>query len=453
MTGTESLSHRATERVAAAEGELIDGRYRVGESLGEGAQGLVYAAHDVWLDRAVAIKIVGGMRTSPEALERFQKEAQALARIRHANVVQIYAFGCRDDSYYFAMEYINGRDLGSLIEEANARGNTVPHERALEIIRDVGGGLEAAHDRGLVHRDVKPSNIVIEERTGRPVLIDFGLARRRTRTSPRLSAVAGTPWYMAPEQAKDTSGTETTPRADLYALACTAFELLTGRPVFEHDDPLAVLLAHVETPPPALSSVCPELAPLDAVLQRAMAKAPSDRYANVAAFLAALDDAAREIGPRTSFVRRSMPKAQRVRVVLLHRDDPARPQVERTIERALNGPGDYAEIQCVESRADLFAALMCEVPSIIVLDDESISVPSEKLVESLRESGGSGGQTEIVVLAEASAGGSKRLVELGARELPKPLNMNALASVIGKIGVLIAQRRRPRTLESAGTNG
>jgi eukaryotic-like serine/threonine-protein kinase len=450
MACTESLSRRATERIAVVEGELIDGRYRVGEPLGEGAQGLVYLARDVWLDRLVAIKLVAGMRSSPDTLERFQKEAQALARVRHANVVQIYAFGCHEDSYYFAMEYVNGRDLGSLIEDAAERGITVRPERALDIIRAVGRGLDAVHDRGLVHRDVKPSNIVIEDGTLRPVLIDFGLARRRTSANPRLSLAAGTPWYMAPEQAKDTFGTETTPRSDLYALACTAFELFTGRPVFEHDDPLAVLLSHVETPPPAISSVIPELAPFDTVLQRAMAKAPSDRYANCSAFLAALDDAASELRPSMSCVRRSGVRAQRVRVVLLHRDDPMRPQIEKNIERALSGPGDFVQIQCVESRSDLFAALSSEHANIVVVDDESISVTSDKLVESLRETAG-GQDLEILVLAEASADASKRLHELAARELPKPLNMNALASVLGRIGVLIAQGRRRQTLPSEGT--
>jgi len=432
-----------TERDPVTTEVLIDGRYRVGKSLGQGGMGLVYAAHDQWLDRPVAIKLVDPAQTTPDSLESFEKEARALAQIRHRNVVLIYAFGAEADSCYMVMEYVNGRDLGSLIEEAASRRTTVPHARAFEIIRHVGSGLQAVHDRKLVHRDVKPRNIVIEESTGRPVLIDFGLARRRSCSSPKLSTVAGTPWYMAPEAATDLAGTVTTARADLYALACTAFELFAGRPVFEHADAIAVLRAHIDLTPPAISSLVPELAPLDPVLARAMAKSPNDRYPSCEAFVEALDEAAREIAPpRMSIIRRVATKAQRIRVLLAGGNNAGRAEIERGIERVLGAAGDYAEIECVSSTASLLAAFARDPAEIVIIDDETVVLTRGGLIEPLRQLPG-GDAAELLALVQDQED-SPGLPELATRELPKPINLNALATVIGRMGVLIAQRRNPR---------
>jgi serine/threonine-protein kinase len=429
-----------TERDPAPRHEVIDGRYRVGRSLGQGGMGLVYAAHDLWLDRPVAIKLVDPTQTTPDALESFEKEARALAQIRHRNVVLIYAFGARDGSYYMVMEYVNGRDLGSLIEEAASRGTTVPHARALEIIHHVGSGLQAVHDRKLVHRDVKPRNIVIEESTGRPVLIDFGLARRRSVSSPKLSTVAGTPWYMAPEAATDLAGTVTTARADLYALACTAFELFTGRPVFEHADAIAVLRAHIDLTPPAVSSLVPELAPLDPVIGRAMAKSPNDRYTTCAEFVEALGAAARDVLSIPSAVRRATKRPRRVRVILAHGNDARSADIERAVERAISAAGDYVEIECLDSEVDLLRAFARDPADMVIFDDETVTLTREGMIEPLRRLPG-GADAELLALVKDSED-SSGLAELGTRELPKPLNMNALATVIGRMGILIAQRRR-----------
>ncbi len=183
----------------AIDGLVIDGRYRVLGRLGAGSMGVVYRADDVFLGRAVAIKVVDPEHDGDEAThERFLKEARALAQIRHDNVVQVYAFGPHGDSYYFAMEYIPGRNLDDVLEELNARRETMDITEAMPIVRQIARGLGAVHDRGLVHRDVKPGNIVIEEGTGRPVLVDFGLARSRS-AGAKVSAIAGTPttWRRA----------------------------------------------------------------------------------------------------------------------------------------------------------------------------------------------------------------------------------------------------------------
>jgi eukaryotic-like serine/threonine-protein kinase len=442
MVATQSLSlggllDPASER-RPAPGEVVDGRYRVVSRLGHGAMGVVYAALDVWLDRNVAIKLVDPSQTTPAAFELFQKEARALAQIRHGNVLQIHAFGLRAGSPYFVAEYVNGRDLGSIIDDEAARGSTVPLGRSLEILRAIAGGLDAVHEGGLVHRDVKPTNILIETGTRRPVLIDFGLACRTRRTTPKLSDVGGTPWYMAPEQARDFSGAHTSARADIYALACTAFELFTGRLVFEHVDAVEVMRAHAADRPPAISTLVPRLAPLDHVFERALAKEPEDRYASCSAFVDALEPAVREVLRSSSSPPSPIVAPAVLRVVLLQRHEKLRHHVERVIERTLTTPTTRVEIEVVECRAELFAAFARQVAHVVIVDEESVSVGTETLMEGIRRAPG-GVEAEVLVLARNIAPDSARLVELGTRQLPKPLNMNALAVVIGRMGARAAR--------------
>ena len=259
--------------------DVIDGRYRVLGRIGSGAMGIVLRAEDLFLQRPVAIKIVDP-GVDPNVSERFVKEAQSLARVRHENVVQVYAFGRFQQASYLAMELVVGHSLESIIDAHAAAQNTVALPRAMAILRAMALGLDAVHHRELVHRDVKPANVIIEKNTDRPVLIDFGLARRRSVSNPRMSLTGGTPSYMAPEQASDPQGLRIGPRTDLYALACTAFELLTGRPEFEGTDIFQVLLQHMNDAPRAISTVRPDLAAFDDILIRALAKEPNDRFAS-----------------------------------------------------------------------------------------------------------------------------------------------------------------------------
>jgi eukaryotic-like serine/threonine-protein kinase len=406
--------------------------------------GIVYAAFDVWLDRMVAIKLVDPLRTTPAAFERFQKEARTLARLRHDNVLQIHTFGLRAGAPYFVAECVDGKDLGALIDDEAARGRTLPLVRSLAIVRDVASGLGAVHRAGLLHRDVKPTNILIENDTGRSVLIDFGLACGSSRVTPKISDVGGTPWYMAPEQARDWSGAHTTPCADVYALACTAFELFTGRMVFEHAEASAVLRAHAEDVPPAISSYAPRLAALDPVFERALAKAPEDRYPSCAAFMEALDQAAVVALDLPSSPPRPSSPPPALRVVLLQHDHNLRRHVERVVERTLRSHATVVDIERVECRAELFAALARGAAHVVIVDDESVKIDIEALTESIRRAPG-GVSAELLVVARQIAPDSARLVELGTRQLPKPLNMNALAMVVGRMGA-----RAARTLEKGG---
>ncbi len=272
-------------------GALVDDRYRLERRLGRGGMGVVFRAHDVTLDRAVAIKALDVDRCGEDELLRFRKEARALAMVRHDNVCQIYAFGSHGGTSYFAMELVVGRDLDSLVQEHVAFDELMPLDAALAVVRGMGRGLSAVHASGVVHRDVKPSNVIVEQGTLRPVLIDFGLAQRPSASSPRISLVGGTPSYMAPEQATDAKGNGAGPRADIYAFACSVFEILTGRPPFEGTTTYEILVKHLKEPPPAISSRRPELARLDDVLLRAMAKKPDERQATCDAFVAEIEAA------------------------------------------------------------------------------------------------------------------------------------------------------------------
>ena len=233
-------------------GSELDGRYRIVERRGAGSMGVVYLAEDIWLNRPVAIKMIDTAHAGDEeaSAKAFWQEARSLAQIRHENVVHVYTFGKHEGTVFFAMEWIDGVTLEAIIEEHLARGETVDLGRSLLILRAIGAGLGAVHERNLVHRDVKPGNIIIEKESGRPVLVDFGLARRAKSSSPRATQTAGTPLYMPPEQARDVDGTRTTEASDLYAFACTAFELFTGRPLFEGEDIYEVLSAHLNVAPP-----------------------------------------------------------------------------------------------------------------------------------------------------------------------------------------------------------
>ena len=404
--------------------------------------GVVYRAEDIWLGRAVAIKMVDPAYAADEAASRyFQQEARSLAQIRHENVVHVYTFGRHEGTYYFAMEYVDGVSLESVIEEHAARGETVDLGRALLILRAIARGLGAVHERRLVHRDVKPGNIVIEKDTGRPVLVDFGLARRAKSSNPRMTTTAGTPSYMPPEQARDTDGTRTTAASDIYALACTAFELFTGRPLFEGEDIYEILLAHLNDPPPRISTFRPELAGLDPVFARALAKSPEHRPESCASFMSEIEDVMRfvveprsSLRPRPSLTR--TPTADAIRLFLLESDDGLARQITRAADRVLEVPA----IECFTGAADLVSAFERCPADIVILDEDASASPCATVVNGLRRLRAN---AEIIVLSRSWESGPSGLAELGVRELPKPINMQVLGSVL-KSAALRVRTTSPR---------
>jgi len=259
------------------------GIYVLERQLGKGGMGAVYLAYDPTLNRSVAIKILPPeLAADPEYVARFKREATSLAKIRHPNLVHIYAVGCDAARHYIAMEYIKGLSVAEILRQ---RG-PLPHTLAIRILGQVLSALEKVHAAGIVHRDLKPGNIMIDE-DQRAILMDFGLAKpRQDRSVTTGDTMVGTPEYMAPELAE---GGDASFHSDTYALGIVLFEMLTGEVPFRGTSAIATLREHVEKTPPRPSTLVPALPPaLDAVLAKALAKRPDERYASVRAFAADL---------------------------------------------------------------------------------------------------------------------------------------------------------------------
>jgi YVTN family beta-propeller protein len=262
--------------------------YRVEELIGRGGVGEVYLARDPRLDRPVALKVLGADLAGDERFrERLLRESRLAAGLDHPNVVPIYEAGEAEGRLFIAMRYVDGVDLRALLRRQGA----LAPERALALAGQVAEALDAAHARGLVHRDVKPSNVLIDDPGGRDhcYLADFGLTQSASDRGPADGSLMGTLDYVAPEQIR---GDPIDGRADQYALACLLFECLTGTLPFRRDSEMATIFAHLEEPPPAASDHRPGLPPeLDAVLARAMAKDPVYRYQSCEELVDAARDA------------------------------------------------------------------------------------------------------------------------------------------------------------------
>ncbi len=262
--------------------DLINGqldRYELKERIGTGGMARVYKAWDTSLERLVAIKILHEhLADDPTFKERFEREAKFIASFNHPNIVQVYDFNViyRDGLpvCYMVMSYIPGQTLRDVLEEANMQGKRLPLSRVRELVDDLTQALGYAHMRGMVHRDVKPGNILLNEH-GRAILTDFGIARMVQ--SNRLTAdgvSTGTPIYMSPEQASGQGGDM---RSDLYSLGIIVYELLASRPPFVDDTSLAVMLKHLNTVPPLVSDFI-KTRQFDAFLSKALAKKPEERF-------------------------------------------------------------------------------------------------------------------------------------------------------------------------------
>ena len=275
-----------TERRAPGLGETFGG-YRIEALLGRGGMGSVYLATHERLDRKVAVKVIAAELAHDETFRaRFLGESQLAASLDHPNVIPIYDADEVDGVLYLAMRYVNGPSLQALVRE---RGPLSPAE-TLRIAEQIGGALDAAHAAGLVHRDVKPANILVAEPGRHAYLCDFGLAKRTSsRGVTRTGSFLGTVDYCSPEQIE---GRPLDGRSDLYSLGCVLFNCLTARAPYERENDFAVLEAHLRDPPPSLASVGTEApAALDAVIAGATAKDPASRFENGDALASAFGDA------------------------------------------------------------------------------------------------------------------------------------------------------------------
>jgi len=268
--------------------------YRVEREIGRGGMAVVYRARDLRLDRAVALKLLAPELARNDTFRRrFTHESRVAAAIDHPHIVPVFEAGETDGVLYIAMRYVAGLDLRHLLD----REGPLPVEVAGRIAVQVASALDAAHDHGLVHRDVKPGNILVAEGTDSDhpehvYLTDFGLTKKSLSLTGFTSVgqFVGTLDYVAPEQI---SGKPVDGRCDVYSLACVVYESLAGKPPFQREDDMALLWAHQYDEPPPLTEKRPDIAaPVDAVLAKALSKSPDDRYESCLAFVAALRAAA-----------------------------------------------------------------------------------------------------------------------------------------------------------------
>ena len=417
--------------------------YEIEAVLGHGGMGVVYRAFDARLGRPVALKLIAPEKAQDSRFrERFLVESQLAASLDHSNVVPVYDAGEADERLYIAMRYVEGTDLGTLL----AREAQLDAERALALVGQVAAALDAAHARGLVHRDVKPANILVTEEIGREhcYLSDFGLTRGPDAgaSSSEPAHLSGTVAYTSPEQI---TGDLVTGRADVYSLACVLYECLAGDPPFAGRRSMAVLVAHVQEPPPPLPD-CPALGP---VLSRALAKDPADRYATAGEFL---EEAVRALGGT------ELPPELDFRTPLVGREDDLR-WLREAWERAthqtgqvavISGPrgmgktrlaaelarevrlqgGEVRYVSCVGG-GDSAATALAEAgavttPVLLVLDD--LDAADQKLLDAVRHAGHAVASTSALVLA------TSRTAFPGAphREL-QPLDTDGLAELVGSI--------------------
>jgi serine/threonine protein kinase len=272
-----------------SEGQTFGG-YHIIELVGSGGMGLVYRAEQRILGRTVALKVIRPeIAESGDYRSRFLREARFAAAVDHPNVVSVFDAGEQDGRLYLTMQWIDGQDLGTVLD----REQRLAPERVVRIGVQLAGALQAVNDAGLVHRDVKPSNVLVRDIGGRDhaYLTDFGIAKAPAAQDSltRTGWVIGTPGYLSPEQIR---GDQPSSRSDLYALGCIVFEALTGERPFSGDNDLAVRWAQASEPPPVASSVWPALGTrYDAFLAKAMAVDPQDRFQSGAAFAEALQAA------------------------------------------------------------------------------------------------------------------------------------------------------------------
>jgi len=282
-------------------GSVLDGRYRVDAVLGKGGMGRVYKGEHTGIGRAVAIKVLHpDLGRNKEAAARFQREALASGRLDHPNIVGVSDFGVMEDgSLYLVMEALEGEGLGARLE----REHRIAWPEACDIVRQVLAGLRHAHDKGVVHRDIKPDNIFLAHKDGERIIkiLDFGIAKLYAGSGDdpamtRAGLTVGTPAYLSPEQAV---GGEIKPASDLYSLSVVFYEMLTGRPPFEDKDPLQIMTAHVSRDVPKLADVAPDVRvppALEVVIRKGLEKMQSDRFGTANEYLAQIDNVLRDAG-------------------------------------------------------------------------------------------------------------------------------------------------------------
>jgi eukaryotic-like serine/threonine-protein kinase len=378
---------------------LLDGVYLLKSPLGRGAAGQVWLAEDVVLGRHVSVKVVPPEIVGANAdawRNALRREASAMASIRHPNVAQVYAFGRHKDLHYFIMEWIDGETVAAEIERRRRSNQPMPLRRAMKIIVDACRGLAAVHRAGIVHRDVKPTNLM-QAQDGRVVLIDFGLVRMPDGAGPS-GAPVGTPRYMAPELARAATipPPEEMPLADIYSLSATAYEILTGTPPYPGEGAREVIEKHLHEPPEPPSRRRPDLPSIvDRLILRGLAKKSRERYLSCEDMRAACSAVAARLRPLES-------SAQAPRILIVDDDADFRAFVCTFVRRlspdcCLYTAQDGSEALDVARRVQ---------PHLAVLDLNMPEMDGLELAERLSVSPET--QRTRVVVVSGGAGGEER---------------------------------------------
>lgn len=271
-------------------GKTISNRYVVEELLGQGGMSAVYKATDPNLKRVVAIKVIHShLSGNSDFVQRFEEEAASVAQLRHHGIIQVHDFNRDDDLYYMVLEFVPGETIQDHLKRLDDNGQKLSPAKAIEYMAGICDAVDYAHQRGMIHRDIKPANLMLTT-TGQVILMDFGIAKivggtRHTATG----AVVGTAMYMSPEQIK---GEQPDRRTDIYSLGVTLFEMVGGRPPFEANSAMTLMMMHINDPVPNPKKLNPNVPDsLVAIINKALAKDPNDRYQTAAQMAAALRNA------------------------------------------------------------------------------------------------------------------------------------------------------------------
>ena len=418
-------------------GDMV-GSYRLMDRIGRGGMATVHRAYHPALDRYVAIKVLPEFfAEDPIYRERFQHEARSVARLSHPNILQIFDFGNADGVAFIVMELVDGGTL------ADRLGKPIELQAVLDVLEPLAGALDYAHARGVLHRDIKPTNILVRA-SGTPVLADFGLAKiaGEMRRLTASGSVMGTPEYMSPEQASDD---RIDAASDRYSLAVVAYEMLTGRVPFQADTPAAVLVSHLTRPMPATHELRGELsAHIEDVLRRGMAKTADGRYPSASNFVQALRPAAwfsaAEADPATA-PQRSL-RNRKTPVVLVVDDGPANRDL---IEACLGGVD--CEVRTAADGPTALRSVQASPPDLVLLDVQMPGMDGYEVCERIKSAPKGALLPVVMITALDRTSDRVRALESGADDyMSKPVDR---VELVARVQSALRLKRVYDSLDSA----